>query len=174
MREYQQATARTPGQTRRLGNPGESRQRRHRTARSRDHHDVAAFGERLGPVPSREGVHAIAAHDPDNGLALAERLNGVDGVRRAVPPQFDIGSGQRRLVGNGETQHFPSVARLRRRRAVRWPGRENQRDQPYAQGAADGAGGVEVADMHRIECTSKESPRIQCQGALGRVTFPDR
>ena len=161
MPKHEEAPVLMPRQARRVVNQAEAGQRRHFRPRPHDGDDVTTLGKRLESMPGPEGVQAITAYDPGDGIAVAKRFDGIDGIRRAVAPKFDIGSRQQRVPGNGETQHLPSVRRVRASVAMGRLGGQDEGDRRYLQGAPHGAGSVEVAHMHRIESTAKKCPHLQ-------------
>ena len=171
MPKHEKASVLATREARRIVNPAETRRRRH--FRPGPHHDcdMATPGECPEPVPGGKSVETIASDDPDDGIAIAERFDGVDGIRRSIPPQFHIGCRKRRLSGNGETQHFPSICGFGAGRAMWRPGGEDERDQSHAQGAPDGAGCMKVAHMNRIESTPKINPHLQRRGASPPATY---
>lgn len=121
---------------------------------------MAASGKSPKSMPRRKRAQTIAADYPDDGIAIAKRLDGVDGIRRTATPEFHIGSRQHRIAGNRETQHFPSIRHVRQRRAMRGFGGKNEVD-GHAEHIGHRACGVEVAKMHRVEGTAKECPHLQ-------------
>ena len=96
-----------PCQTRRIVNPAESRERRRRGPGPHDDNDVATSCERLKPMPGRERVQAIATHYPDNGVAVAKRLDRIDGIRRTAAPEFYITSPKSCVTGKRQDATFP-------------------------------------------------------------------
>ena len=117
--------------------------------------DVGLAHEGLPFFPSVQFHEAVAAHEPPklgSGELLAEDLDGVEGVRRAVADDVAVAGGESRLVGDGEFDHIEALL-CRRARAVfvvRVACRQED-DKVQTDFVGKGAGDVEVAVVDGVK-----------------------
>ena len=114
--------------------------------------DVGLAHEGLPFFPSVQFHEAVAAHQPPQlraGKLLAEDLDGVEGVRRAVADDVAVAGGEAGVVGDGEFGHDEAVLGGGAGRVFVVGvacGQENDRVQTGFVG--EGAGDVEVAVVY--------------------------
>ena len=117
--------------------------------------DMGLAHEGLPFFPCMQLHQAVAAHQPPQlraGKLLAEDLDGVKRISRAVADDVAVAGGEFRLVGDGEFDHIEALL-CRRARAVfvvRIACRQED-DEVQTDFVGKGAGDVEVAVVDGVK-----------------------
>ena len=116
--------------------------------------DAGEPGDPPWLAPREEIQERLGAHDEEHVLARdAERLERVDGVRRARATQLKVGDGELRVPDHRELHHRVPVRRRGqvRGRLVRWDGGRHKEDPVEGEGVQHLVGEEEVPVVDRIE-----------------------
>ena len=123
--------------------------------------DVGLAHEGLPFFPSMQFHEAVAAHEPPKlggGELLAEDLDGVEGVSRAVADDVAVAGGEAGVVGDGEFGHDEAVLGTGAGRVfVVGVACGQEDDGVESDFVGEGAGDVEVAVVDGVEGAAEKS-----------------
>ena len=117
--------------------------------------DMGLAYEGLPFFPCVQLHQAVTAHQPPQlrtGKLLAEDLDGVKRISRAVADDVAVAGGESRLVGDGEFDHIEALFRRRARAVfVVWVACRQEDNEVQTNFVGKDAGDVEVAVMNGVK-----------------------